>query len=195
MRKIILGIICIGVIALSSCDDKSGIDYSTKEGATELQKYAVEKFGDKEIYDLSLLGENELSSNLMSMSVKYVEDGKSYKQSVNLGKLDDASLETSFAYDEAKDGKIKLSELDFGTIPTKFQEAIKFINSKTSDFENFKLYDFRLSINQDKKLEADFVINATKKGESTTMNGRFEETTYYGFDFELKADGTIEYKE
>ncbi len=194
MRKIFFSLIAIIAITFVSCNS-GNFNFATPDGALDVQKHIINKFGDKEVYYLNVMGKNELSSELAVISLKYVDADKSYKKGLAGGRISDEELETSFPYKEGKDGKVKISELDFSVIPVKFEEAIKFITSQTDEYENFQLYDWTFEVNKDKKSEASFVINATKKGESTSMEGRYEVTNYYTFNFEMKADGTIEYQE
>lgn len=194
MKKVFLSLVAIMAMTLVSCD-KSNFNFATKEGAVQVQKHIVNKFGDNEVYYLKVMGKNELSSELAFISLKYVDAGKSYKQSLAAGKVTDAEVETAFGYKEGKDGKVKVSELDFSVIPVKFEEAVKYITENTDEYENFQLYDWTFDIVKDNKVTASFVVNATKKDEGTKMEGRYEVTNFYTFNFEMNADGTIEYKE
>lgn len=199
MKKLILGVFAIGtMMQFTSCgkvsdivDSAAGIDYNTTEGASKTQERLVKNFGGKEVYEVDFSSRNELSSSLQSIDVKYVENDKSYSQSMYDTTLNDPKVETTWAYKENKDGKIKVEDLDLSVMPSKFAEAVKIIETETDEFHNFNLYRWDFELEKGNKVTARFTINATKKGEGNTMQGRNIVTNYYEFNFDMDANGKV----
>lgn len=198
MKKIRLRILAFcAPILLASCSGGFGgsPELSSDEGIKEIKEILSSNFGDKDIFDLSISAEEHLDDNLGLIIVKYVDGGKSYSQTYHttagIG-LGDPKEVTSFAFDEKKHSLKKGSEVDFSFIPKKFEEAKKIITDLSDEYEGFVLYSFDLGVNKDGNFEGDILLEGTKIGEGSSMQGRNVVTNYYEFDFDLNEDGTIE---
>ena len=86
---------------------------------------------------------------------------------------------------------MKVKDLDFEKIITKYNEACALI---PTEYHNFTLYSWKYEMSSKNELTADFTIEGTKKGEGTTTEGRNIVTTYYEFKFEMDKNGELNIK-
>lgn len=189
--------------ALASCSG-GGIDLggapslSTNDGIKEVMEIVKNNFGEKEIFEISVSAEDHLEDNLGYMSVNYVDGDKtisqSYTETNGIG-ISDPKEKTSFPYNAKQNSLKKGNEIDFSFIPAKFEEAKKIIAELTDEYEGFVLYSFDLELDKDGKYEGVLTLEGTKKGEGTSVQGRNIVTNYYEFDFDINADGSVEYDE
>lgn len=199
MKNILITI--IGVALLTSCGN-SGNQINSAEGLKEIKNLVEESFGeDKEIYSFSLKAKDHLTSEMGQFRIGYLEDGVDYSRYYNTifgsgNELQDAEkADESFQKEfflKSKQGKIKLKDINYNLIQTKYEEAIKLISEKYTDFT---LYKWEYEVANDGSITADFTIEATKEGEATSMQGRNIVTNYYEFPFKMNADQSLEYKE
>lgn len=200
MRKIKLTVFALtSVLALASCSGlTSNTDMKTKEGIESVAQMIKDNFGDKQICDINLYAQDHLEESFGFMNVNYLDNGvtktQSYHDMNDVG-LGDPEEETSFPYDEKKDGLIKGSDIDLSFVPAKFDEAVKQIQELSDEYEGFVLNSISLDIDKDGKFYGDMTLEGTKKGEGTSLEGRNIVTNYYEFDFDLNADGTVELDE
>lgn len=166
---------------------------NTVEGIANIKSIVTENFGNKEVYQLSLYATQELSSELGSITVNYLENGKDYSQLYST-LIPDKSLQEpkeSSTQDEfflkSKQGKINVSDFDFDLISKKYEEASKMIEG----YENFQLYNWIYSVDNDNNITANFTIHATQIGEDAERSGRMEITNYYEFEFNVDSDGQL----
>ncbi|WP_299463302.1 hypothetical protein [uncultured Microscilla sp.] len=193
-------VLAVFTLFLSSCEGGNPLtgggapDMALNNGEhlNELKKLLESKFGaDKVVYELSLRSENHLTSEFGSAMISYLDKGVDYSQSylVALGegqelqapKMASKNFQKKF-FLKNKQGKVKLKELDFDLILTKYDEAIGMI---PAEFENFELVQWNFRVNNQNKVAANFKIEGTKKGEKSTRQGRQRVTNYYEFSFKM----------
>ena len=162
---------------------------------------ALSKFGeDKEVYKFSIETKDHLTSEASYLSINYLEEkldyGQTYYFSLNgKEKLEEPekardNFQTKF-FLKNKQGKVKIKDLDFNIITAKFNEGVAMISD---EYESFTLHSWDYNVNNNGEVTADFTIEARKKGESTSLEGRNVVTTYYEFPFKMKVDKSIEAK-
>lgn len=199
MKKILISI--LGGALLASCSS-SITDLNEPDSFAKIEDLAKSSFGeDKEIYSFSIGTKDHLSSEMRYISIDYLDNGVDYERSYDLingeGKeLEEPekasdSFQTKF-FLKNKQGKLKVKDIDFQLINTKYEEAIGLISE---DYENFTLHSWKYEVDNDGGLTADFMVEATKKGESTTMEGRNIVTNYYEFPFKMNLKKELEFQE
>lgn len=171
------------------------------EHLQNLKQLVTKKFGtDKEVYRLSLQSENHLTSEFGSATISYLDKGVDYSQGYYtiLGdgkeleepKMASKNFQKKF-FLKNKQGKVKLKDLDFDMILTKYEEATALIPAQ---FENFELVGWDFEINNQNKVTAEFKIEGTKKGEKSERRGRQQITNYYQFSFKTNEKGEVKIK-
>lgn len=193
MKKIAL-LLCL--IILASCSDSS-LTLTTKEDFTKIKEMALENFGgDTEVFQLEINAEEHLEATLGGIEVGYVRDGVQYRRVVRKVDvnfvLQDENEAITQSFIKNHQGKIKIKDLDFDSIETKFQEAISQISD---EYEGFSLNSWEFEINNKNEITSRFTIEATKAGETSSVQGRNIVTNYYDFVFELDKDGKLSYDE
>lgn len=194
MKKLIT---IFGIAAvLTSCGGGSDtINLNNPESNVKIQELANKNFGEgKEIYALTLETKDHLTSELKSIDIDYLEDGIDYNRNYNLANEEGKKLEepkkandnfqTKF-FLKNKQGKIKLKDLDFTIIHTKYNEALMMIPE--GEYEKFTLHSWEYIVNNSGEITAEFVIEGTKVGEGTSVEGRNIVTNYYEFPFVMNA--------
>ncbi len=189
MKKINLILVSVLSMALFSCG--GGLpDLNEKDGVAQVKDIAEDQFGgDREIYSLMLATKDHLTSDLMMIHVGYTKDDKNYSQSylVEQEILDD---EKSNSFKNNGGHQIKISDIDFDQITTKYNEAVKLLDEQ-GEMEDYTLHNWTYRMNRNGKLESTFTVEATKKGESAGLQGRNIVTNYYEFNFEVDENGEL----
>ncbi|WP_109830147.1 hypothetical protein [Reichenbachiella versicolor] len=199
MKKLLLSILA-GVL-LASCGG-GYIDLNDPDSYEEMKELAIDSFGeDLEVYGFSLGSKDHLSSEMRYISVDYIKDGVDYERSYDLingegneleePEMASKSFQTEF-FMRNKQGKLKVKDIDFELINTKYEEAISFLAEQYTDFV---LYSWEYEVANDGTITAEFMVEATLIGESTTMSGRNVITNYYQFSFKMNENQELELKE
>ena len=182
----------ITTLFFSCSSSTNGLDVTSATDINTIKELVVEEFDDIEVNQVHIVTENELSNNFESFSITYVEDGKLknrlYNQLLPEGDKMQPPHDGLQIFLKKKQGKIKLSEIDFDIVTSTFKEACKLIDD---NYENYTLHNFSFHVKNDHSVTAQFQINATEKGEDTETSGNMEITNYYEFDFEMEANGTL----
>lgn len=190
MKKINLILVSILSMTLFSCGGGAP-NINEKEGIAEVKELMKDQFGgDREVYGFTLMTTDHLTSELLMASVNYEKEEQTYSQAylLNTKTLNDA---TKNRFKNRSDKQIKISDLDFELISTKYDEAVKLIE-KEGEMEDYTLHSWIGRIGKSGKMEASFTIEATKKGEGTSLEGRNVVTNYYEFEFEVDGDGNLQ---
>lgn len=198
MKKILISI--LGGALLASCSSNV-TDLNEPESFSKIEELAKSSFGeDLEVYAFSIGTQDHLSSEMRNISIDYLEDGVDYERSYDLINGEGKELEEPEKASESfqtefflrkKQGKLKIKDIDFQLINTKYEEAIALI---AEDYENFTLHSWKYEVDNDGGVTADFMVEATKKGESTTMEGRNIVTNYYEFPFKMNLKKELEFQ-
>lgn len=196
MKKIAITLIGLTIL-LASCGNGNTNVLNTTEGINSIKTMVNENFGDKEVYQLNLMAYPELSSDLGSIIVNYLDNGVDYSQMYStqipdkpLQDAKESSTQSEF-FLKNKQGKKKVSEFDFSAIESNYQEAIKMIEG----YENFQLYNWVFNVDNDNHVTSSFTVHATLVGEDSERSGRMEITNYYEFNFEVDKDGNLNFVE
>jgi hypothetical protein len=168
----------------------------------DLKQLVTKQFGaDKEVYGLDLQSEDHLTSEFGSATIKYLDNGVDYSQGyytimgegkeLEKPKMAGKSFQKKF-FLKNKQGKVKLKDLNFDQILTKYDEATALI---PAEFENFELVSWDFEVNNQNKVTAEFKIEGTKKGERSERRGRQQVTNYYEFAFKMNEKGEVKIKQ
>ncbi|RZL37688.1 MAG: hypothetical protein EOO96_04525 [Pedobacter sp.] len=87
-----------------------------------------------------------------------------------------------------KQGAVALKDLNFEEIASKVKQAETLM---PVEYEDFHLYRWVYSINNDNKITANFTIEAAKKGEENEKKGRMEISNYYEMNFVMDENGAV----
>ncbi len=200
MRKKIITALAGLALLLTSCEGvfEGGYNMNNAEGLKELKTEFTENFGaDKEVYNFSMTASDHMTSEFGSAKIKYLEDGLSFSRDYNgtleVGKRIKEPVKANEAFQKdfflkKNQGKLKVKDLDFSFIVTKFNEACALISS---EYHDFTLYSWSYEVSNDNAVSSDFTIEGTKKGESTQIEGRNVVTNYYEFKFQVDKEGKI----
>ena len=204
MKKTIITLLAGTTLLLTSCGDvfEGGWNINNSEGIKELKTEFLENFdGEKEVNEFAITAKDHMTSEFGKAKIKYLTDGvayeQSYKDNINSGKTleDEAKISNAFQTDffiKQMKGKVKIKDLDFASIATKFNEACTTI---PAEFENFTLYNWTFEANKKDEITSSFTIEASKKGEGTSVQGRNIVTNYYEFNFGVNKEGELEIKD
>lgn len=190
------------VLLLSSCKsllpEKPAI--SDPKEAAKLKEMMVKQFGgDKPISNFSIHAK-EMSDELEMATITFVENDKIMDQSflVQLGDKQQPAkpsiVQSDFLLKQKKEAPVmKIKDLDFAVIAPKFQEAVNQLPAEFKDGASLNNWHFYPVKNG--KMTYNFEVHATKKGESSSMQGRRIVTNYYEFDFAVDEKGTVTMKD
>ncbi|WP_282080798.1 hypothetical protein [Aquimarina algiphila] len=181
-----------GFLVVACSNPLKSLSINNPEDLTELKTLLTETYGeDTELYTLDITAVDHLTSDFESFSVDFNQDDIDFQQYYSNSRktLDDpkkARIEKKGKY-----GKIKASGFNLDQISVKFEEAVKFIEDASDEYEDFTLYSWKFEVNKDQKVTSYFYVEATKKGEATTREGRNIVTNYYDFRFEVDENGVL----
>ena len=198
----------LSIIFLASCGGVErivggdGPEISNQEGLAKVKKLIEESFGpEKEVFSLSIGTKDHLTSEFGSASVGYLDNGLQYSHDYNVvfgdgqelqePKMASKSFQKPFFLKKLQ-GKVKVKDFNYDQLLNKYQEAINMI---PQEFESFELHEWKYEVNNQNKITAKFVIEGTKKGEKTSLQGRQMVTNYYQFSFKMDESGKLSLKE
>lgn len=197
------------ILFLSACGGNNslmggGAEMALNNGEhlQDLKKLLEKQFGaNKELYGLNIGSEDHLTSEFGTATIKYLNQGVDYSQGyyiamgegkeLQVPKMASKSFQKKF-FLKNKQGKVKLKDLNFDQILTKYDEATALI---PAEFENFELREWNFEVNNQNKVAANFKIEGTKKGEKSERRGRQQVTNYYEFSFKMNDKGEITIKQ
>lgn len=196
MKKTFFYLLMAASITLTSCGGGKATNLNTPEGVKSVKQLVIEQFGgDTEVYSMLLSAEEDLSSDVGSIVIRYLKDDVIYSRqymdfSAIPAKLNDEKKERiqGKTFTKNKQGKVKISDLNFDMITNNFNKAVELIGS---EYEDFQLNSFMFSVNNKNEVSADFEIQATKAGEGTSMEGRNIVTNFYEFEFDVNEEGEL----
>ena len=198
MKKTIITLLAGATLLLFSCGESTKNNMNDAKELEGIKALLIENFGeDREIYQLDLDATDHLTSELGTARIDYLDNGVIYSRMyvadlVTGEKLQEPKKATdgiqSDFFTKKLQGKVKIKDLDFNLIATKYKEACALI---PSDYENAILYSWYYKVNNDNEITADFALEATLKGEGTSVEGRNIVTTYYEFIFSMDKEGNI----
>lgn len=195
MKKLMIALFSMSILV--SCEKVNKNVLNTAEGIDNIKSLVMENFGDREVYRLNLYASPELSSDLASITINYLENEVDYSQTYltqiegkKLSDPDKSSTQGDF-FLKNKQGKAKVSSFDFSLIHKNFKEACGWIDG----YENFHLHTWYFEVDNDNNTTCSFTIHATKTGENTERSGNMEITNYYEFFFDIDKEGNLTIKE
>lgn len=199
MKKTIISILAASTVFLTSCGGiLSGDKLTDAEGLKAIKTIVETEFGaETEVYALQISSTDHLTSEFGSARISYLEEGvdfsRTYMQIVGANNQLQEPKEASKAFQKEfflknKQGKVKIKDLDFNLVLTKYNEAAAMVSD---EYESLTLYSWSFNVENDGMISAKFTIEATLKGEGNTMQGRNIVTNYYEFEFEMNKDGEI----
>ena len=134
----------IAVLALTSCgSEDTSIKLNNPESFTKIAELAKSNFGEeKEIYSFEINTKDHLTSELRSLTIEYLDNGVDYDQYYDLGNESGKELEEPKKKGSAfqkkiflknKQGKIKIKDIDFALINTKYQDCLLYTSPSPRD--------------------------------------------------------------
>ena len=199
MKKVSLQISAFALLFMvSSCG--SGTIYPQNEGGGKAVKDIIEKKFDpeKQVEELEIKSKDELYGELGKVTIVYWEGEKQMEHVYSASEGFSEKLfepEETFASKskiqmaKPKKGKtVAIKSFDTEPIPARVGEAVAFI---PKEFENYALQKYVFSVDDKGKIQQQFTVNTTRKGEGKTQNGRIVSQNYYGFDFKVDENGKV----
>ncbi|SHG43373.1 hypothetical protein [Pedobacter caeni] len=186
------------LLMASSCG--SDTVYPQNENGGKAVKSIIEKKFDpeKQVEELEIKSKDELYGELGKVTIVYWEGEKQMEQVYSASEgFSDKLFEPEETFASKSDilmskntkGKTAaIKTFDVEPIPSKVAEAVAFI---PKEFENYALNKYVFSVDKNGKIQQQFTINTTKKGEGKTQTGRVERQNYYGFEFKVDENGKV----
>lgn len=188
----------LSLILFVACGGKDAINLSTAEGINEMKKVILEKFDpEKEVYELSISTIDDLKSELGIITAYYLEGETMLDDNYSLFgpeptfETEKGSIQGK-TFIRNKKGKVKIKDFDYESINKKFNEGIALIGE---EYHGFVLSDFSFNVDNDNKVTCDMKIEATMKGEGSSLKGKTIVTNFYEFAFEIDENGKVEPKQ
>ncbi|WP_447642807.1 MULTISPECIES: hypothetical protein [Chitinophagaceae] len=191
-------IVAASGLMVTSCGDSKV--YPQNEGGGKAVKQIIQKNFDpeKQVEELRIMAKDELYGDLGKIEILYWEGDKQmehvYSASEGFSEklfepAETVASKSTMDISKPKKGKtVTLKEFDTEPIPENVDEAVTFI---PKEFENYALYKYVFSVDNNGKVQQNFTVNATKKGEGKSRSGRMVSQNYYGFDFKVDANGKV----
>lgn len=191
------------LVLITSCggSGEETIRISTPEGLAKAKELMVSSFGpDLEIHKLRLNSSEDLSSDLGSIEVNYLKDGKlytrTYKSKTNYTEtiLEDEELrsknfQSEFFIKNAQ-GKLKISDIDVNAIMANIDKAVTLV-SEEIEVKNYQVRNYYLSVDpKTNKVTADFELHVTKP-DNKSIEGRNIVTNFYEVNFSSDEEGNV----
>lgn len=199
MKKLFTLCLLATVLALTACESvglsKLGMDDAKSvERVAETIKKHVDQ-AEYKVISAYWYEREELSNSMEYLLVEMVgADGKLYSQTFKVGGDHQGPNEISESrsnrtYDFETMNHLAAEDFD-ATAITGYINAAKTEIPEEYSFES--VHDYRLKIDAASgEKTSDFNIYVTEKGNKTSLEGRNIVTTYYEFEFEVLADGTV----
>lgn len=183
--------ILVGAL-VSSCGGavSSSYDISSKENLDKCIDKAKTEFGESlEFYSFTASTDVRRDCKLEMMFLETPEKAKNYL--VITGGVTESDL--LFEKDLTNINLKKFDDIDTEFIMKKYDEAKKLIESKTSEFENFKLKEFRLDVLEADKMDYSLTLSASQKEVKPTQYGEriAAKDPRFTFDVSIDESGTV----
>lgn len=181
------------VLTLTSCGDHKV--YPQNEGGGKAVKEIIEKnfAPEMQIEELTVQSADELYGELGEITIVYWE-GDTQMEQVYSSDKGLKTAEESFAsrnnkiHKPEKGKTLAIKEFDIESLPYKIGESAAFI---PDEYENLSFRRYTFSVDNNGQPKQYFKINATKKGEGKSRNGRITTQNYYEFNFKIDENGKV----
>lgn len=194
MKKILF--VAVASALLTSCGesfvsnklaDQKGLD----EAKTILAK---EHFAGKDFFEVDLETKEALNADFEEIDVVYFDPKINNRVSQSFSKKTGFSdpKPVNYVNPNSKDQTFKLEEIDFAYTLQKANQALAEIAKEATEYEDFNISSIKFAKKSD-KINIEYVIDFTKKGEGTQRQGRRIVTNYYQMRAKVLEDGTFEF--
>ncbi|PIE88295.1 MAG: hypothetical protein CSA04_02660 [Bacteroidetes bacterium] len=187
-------------VLFTACSSFKSQKISNSQDLSAVMEIVASHFPDDNLLHIAILADDHLSDKFETLNVYYYENDKVYVATYyefQAGWLDPEK--SPFHGIKKASNKVnrlkKASDFDFGNVQELLTKAILFIEENSDEFEDFKLYSIEQGSQPNGEMETKFTVNATKKDEGSTRQGRNIVTTYYEFNFIVDERGEITYQE
>lgn len=194
-----VAIVALSPVLFASCGSGlTGVpaekDVHKQEGLKSIKEKMVNAFGgDKKVHSLSITTKDHMDNTFGMASIGYLDNGKDMQQSFVTEPEEKAQpakpsvVQSEFLL-KSKQGGVAVKDFNLEQIAAKTEEAMKMI---PAEYEGFYLHDWTYDVSNDNKITADFVIEGSKKGESSKQQGRMIVSNYYEFKFKMDEAGKV----
>lgn len=193
--KITLSAICIVLTSLLiSCGDiLKTTELTDKEGITTIKKIITDNYnGVKQFTKIEVCADDHLTNTFGKIYVDYFDDkiSKIVEQNYINKVLEDPKPKMDVF--QKNKNFFAVSDINLDAIPDYYTKAVAMIMKEAPEYDGHKLHNVKYE-KRDGKVEVTFMIEATKKSESSRKQGRQIITNYYEFPFKVNAKGEIEF--
>jgi len=179
-------------LLITSCGNSTV--YPQNEDGGKAVKQIIEKNFDpeKQVEELQIKSKEELYGELGEVKVVYWDGDKQMEDIYSPADGVQKSKE-SFASEKKmpflkKTKTVAIKSFDVAPIPFKVGEATTLI---PQEYENYSLHEYTFSVDDNGKVKQLFAVNATKKGEGKSQQGRMVSQNYYTFKFTVDENGKV----
>lgn len=193
------------MLLITSCgSDKGTIRISTLEGLQAAKQLAMTSFGaDLEVYRLEFYSKEDLNSDLGSITIKYLKDGKLFsRRYTTKTNYAEATLEDEKLLNDAfqkkfhiknAQGKLKISDLDVDAIFSNVNKGVVLIEEEV-EIDNYQVREYYVEVDtKTNKISSDFEIHVTEPN-NETIEGRNIVTNFYEVEFMVDENGELTIK-
>lgn len=190
------------MLLITSCSsDKDTIRISTLEGLQAAKQLAITSFGaDLEVYRFELYSKEDLNSDLGSITIKYLKDGKLFsRRYTTKTNYVEATLEDEKLLNDAfqkkihiknAQGKLKISDLDVDAMFSNVNKGVVLIEEEM-EIDNYQVREYYVEADsKTNKVFSDFEIHVTEPN-NETIEGRNIVTNFYEVEFKADENGEI----
>lgn len=194
------------MLLITSCgSDKDTIRISTLEGLQAAKQLAITSFGaDLEVYRFELYSKEDLNSDLGSITIKYLKDGKLFsRRYTTKTNYVEATLEDEKLLNDAfqkkihiknAQGKLKISDLDVDAMFSNVNKGVVLIEEEM-EIDNYQVREYYVEADsKTNKVSSDFEIHVTEPN-NETIEGRNIVTNFYEVEFKADENGEITIKD
>lgn len=194
------------MLLITSCSsDKDTIRISTLEGLQAAKQLAITSFGaDLEVYRFELYSKEDLNSDLGSITIKYLKDGKLFsRRYTTKTNYVEATLEDEKLLNDAfqkkihiknTQGKLKISDLDVDAMFSNVNKGVVLIEEEM-EIDNYQVREYYVEADsKTNKVSSDFEIHVTEPN-NETIEGRNIVTNFYEVEFKADENGEITIKD
>lgn len=181
-----------GMLLMASCS--SNTVYPQNEDGGKAVKKLVEKNFDpeKQVQELQIKSKDELYGELGKLTIVYWDGDKQMEEVFSAADGLTPPEETFGSREKmpnlTKSKTIAVKDFDVEPIPYKVGEAVALI---PQEYENYALEEYTFAVEDNGKVSQTFAVNATKKGEGKSQNGRMVSQNYYTFKFKIDQGGKV----
>jgi len=192
MKRIVFAL-SAAVLCLAGCD--SGKFVMQEPEGCKVVKEMLDKSldGNKEVESLTLKAKEELYGEFEDATITYwvgdIQMTQRFNRSKGLQKPDTAyEWKNNSPIKPQKKATCLIKDFDVSQVPGKVGEAAGMISKL---YKDFSLYRWTFTAAGNHKSTSTFQLNATKKGEGSTQNGKMISTKYYEFHFSVDENGRV----